>query len=440
MDQSAKKNLAFSREVGRRYQAVVLAAGESSRFWPLNKKHKFLTKMMGKPLLYWTLKGLSERGIREAIIVSSSSAGIKKEIENEKDFDLNLTYVFQEKPLGTGNALLQAKPFIKKPFIVLHPYKFYINEIVADLLKEKAKAKKEVILVGVPTSMPWDYGVLCFSKSEVKEICENPRPGKEPSNIRTLGIYLLTPDFFDYYQKIEQDREDSLIVALNLILKKRGGGAVVLKEGISSLKYPWDTLSFLGRLLNSSRLKSHCSKSALMGKNVVINGKVFIGNNAVIADNTVINGPCFIGDNCKIGASNVLRGPVDLEEGVITGAFCEIKNCLVGRETHLHRGFIGDSVIGENCRFGAGFISANRRFDRQNIFTIVKGEKIDSQTTYFGFAAGENTSFGIGASTLPGVLIGSDCIIGPNTMVEENIADNTTFYSVFEKVIKKRTG
>ena len=60
-------------------QAVILAAGESSRFWPLNKNHKSLIKIMGRPLIWWTLKSLEKAGISEAVIIQ----GPKKEIERE---------------------------------------------------------------------------------------------------------------------------------------------------------------------------------------------------------------------------------------------------------------------------------------------------------------------------------------------------------------------
>jgi bifunctional UDP-N-acetylglucosamine pyrophosphorylase/glucosamine-1-phosphate N-acetyltransferase len=103
----------------------------------------------------------------------------------------------------------------------------------------------------------------------------------------------------------------------------------------------------------------------------------------------------------------------------------ELKNCLVQRGTHFHSGYLGDSVVGENCRFGAGFISANRRFDRQPIKTIVKGKEVNTNLTSLGAIIGNQVSFGIHSGTMPGVLIGSNCLIHPDTMVFKNLPDNT---------------
>ena len=60
-------------------KAVILAAGKSSRFWPLNKQHKSLINVMGKPLIFYTLKGLERVGISEVIIIQ----GVKKDIEKK---------------------------------------------------------------------------------------------------------------------------------------------------------------------------------------------------------------------------------------------------------------------------------------------------------------------------------------------------------------------
>ena len=50
-------------------KAVVLAAGESSRMWPLAKhKNKCMYEFLGKPLLQYALEGLKEKGIKEIVL------------------------------------------------------------------------------------------------------------------------------------------------------------------------------------------------------------------------------------------------------------------------------------------------------------------------------------------------------------------------------------
>src|SRR3989338_8287674 len=101
-------------------QAVILAAGESSRFWPLNHVHKSQIKLLGRPLVYWTIKGLAENGIKNIAVIISPNSTLKDELGPiSKDLEVNLTYFVQEKPLGTGNAISLAKDFIKEPFFLV---------------------------------------------------------------------------------------------------------------------------------------------------------------------------------------------------------------------------------------------------------------------------------------------------------------------------------
>ena len=50
---------------------------------------------------------------------------------------------------------------------------------------------------------------------------------------------------------------------------------------------------------------------------------------------------------------------------------------------------------------------------------------------------GRNVRTGIQCSFMPGVLIGENSRIGPKSFVEENIQNNSFFYTKFQKIIKK---
>lgn len=406
-------------------QAVIIAAGESSRFWPLNRAHKTASFLLGKPLVYWTLKGFVENGIKDIAVVCSKGSLLPEILNQENDLGISLTFFTQEEPIGTGNALLQAKDFVKGEFFVSWPNKVISKNLVKKMIEVKAKNKAQAVLTGAETKTPWDYGVAKLEGERVVEIVENPEQGKEPSNLKIIGSYLFEQDFFSYYEKLPQHHEADFIETINNYLKEKTGSFVKLEEDVPALKYPWELLLMQDILFRSENFKPIIHKTAVIEKNVVIKGDVAIGENAVIKANTIIEGPCFIGANCEIGYNNVIRGPVNIERNVKTGSFCEIKHSVIQEGTHVHSGYVGDSLIGKNCRIGAGFVAANRRFDRANIFATVKGKKVDSGTSYFGTAIGDNTHLGIHTGTMPGILVGSDCVISPGTVLFENVPNST---------------
>jgi len=357
--------------------------------------------------MYWALKGLAENGIKDVMVVVSKNSSMQEMLDKENDLGIKITYAVQEEPLGTGNALWQAKDFIKESFILLWGNKVGSRDLVEQMLL-KHREGAEAVFVGTEVKNPSEYGVARLAADCLIEIVENPEEGKEPSNIEIAGARLLQPDFFEYYAKLPKHHEADIIDATNAYLKDKKVSLLMAEEKGLTLKYPWDLFGIMDFLFASR--EPLISPTAKIGKNVVIDG------------------PVYIGDNCVIGHHNVLRGLVNLEANCTTKAFMEIKHSIVQEGTTFHSGYLGDSVVGKNCRFGAGFISGNLRFDEKPIHGLRK----------LGDVVGDNSAFGIHSGTMPGVLVGSNCKVGPATHVFENLEDNTTFYAKFDH-IKKRS-
>lgn len=424
-------------------QAVILAAGESSRFWPLNYQHKSLIKIMGRPLVCYLLDELKRAGIKEIVIVQGPKRDIEKELKN---YPYEIDYVVQPEPKGMGNALWQAKPILKGPFIVLNADIVNCQSIIKDLIRRYQKEGSRAIIVGQKTKTPQLFGMLKLKGKKILGIVEKPKPGQEPSNIKTVVIDLLTPEFFLTYEKTPKEQYN-FEKALSAYARKVKMEVLVVKnkeeEGPSFLKYP-QQLFAIERFLFSKFLVPKISKTAKVSKKAIIKGKVFIGENTRVFENAVIKGPCYIGDNCLIGSHGLVRDNTDLEDGVTVGAFAEITRSIfqegsTTKSVYLstHSGYIGDSIIGANSHFAAGMIAANFRLDEKNVWVNIKGQKIDSGLARLGLVVGENSFFGIHSGTMPGIFIGSNCVIGPGTVVFENVPDNTKVITKFQTQILK---
>lgn len=420
------------------FQAVILAAGQSSRFWPLNYQHKSLLKIIGRPLIWYTLSGLSGGGIKEAIIVQGVKRDIEKEFKDCKFLGLKIKYLVQKRPKGMGDALWQTRNLVQDKLFVLNAERID----GADHIKLLKQIKSPMGLLASKTQTPQLYGILKLKGGRALGIVEKPVPGKEPSRFKVVGAYLLPKDFFNYYQKVKKSTVHTQHMydfeeVLNLYMKKNEVKVVKVKKEPISLKYPWDLLK-MNKVLMDKHLKPKISKRAKIGKNVTIEGRVFIEDGVRIFENAVIKGPCYIGKNCVIGNNAMVRDYTNLEEGVMVGAHAEIARCIFQKNAHVHAGFFGDSIFGENCRIGAGTVTANVRLDREEIKAKVNEKKINTGLTSLGAIVGENTNIGINVSLMPGVLIGSNCNIGPGSLVRENIEDNTSFFTEFKSIIKKK--
>jgi len=412
-------------------KAVILAAGESSRFWPLNKSHKSLLRIMGKPLILWCLEGLKKAGVKEVIVVQNEKEEVKKEIRKIPS-GLKVRYVVQRKAKGMGNALWQCRNILKDPFLVLNSERIDSGEIIKDLKIKDSKA----ILFGQKTEKPELYGVMKIKRGRVLEIIEKPKKQKKVSNVRVVGIYLLSPDFFETYQKVKKHTYD-FESALSMYVRKNDVRVKIIKENSPSLKYPWHLFD-IEKYLFDKFLEKKIDKSFKKKKNVIIEGKVFIGKNVKVFENAVIKGPCYIGPNSVIGNNALIRGYSNIEDSCVIGANAEIKRCIFQKDIHVHSGFFGDSIFDTGCRVGAGTVTANVRLDRGEIKSEVKGERINTARKFLGVIAGKNSKIGIRASLMPGIFIGSETTIGPGSLVAKNVPDKTVFYTKLKRIKKKK--
>jgi len=202
------------------------------------------------------------------------------------------------------------------------------------------------------------------------------------------------------------------------------------------LKYSWDLLKIKKELFDKY-LEKKISSSAKVYENVIINGKVYIGENVEIKEGVVINGPSYIGDNSIIGNNSLVRGYSNIESNALIGFGCEIKNSILQENVHLHSNYIGDSIIGKNVKIGGGTITANTRIDRKEVSSFLLKQRVNTGLKKLGSIIGDGVKVGVNCSLMPGVLIGSNSLIGPHSLVMRNIEENIVFY-IEKKEVKEK--
>lgn len=416
-------------------QAVILAAGQSSRFYPFsNGVHKTMISLLGKPILAHTVEGIKNSGINELIMIVRGDGVIEDYFGTGGKFGVDVTYIVQEEPLGMGDALLKAGKHINGEFILLGGNHVNSAVLLKELINKKQKDVDGVVIVKKRINT-WEYGVVSFDMDTVSSIVEKPKKGTEPSNYCLVSIYLLPLEFMITLKKTK-NHHYNFEEALDVFARKRTVKVHITEQEIATLKYPWNILDVKNQMLRTN--KKHIGKNATIAKSVEIMGNVWIEDGAQLLEGVRIKGPCYIGKNVYIGNNSLLRDGVDVEGGATIGAYTEVKNTLIMAKSKTHSGFIGDSVIGENCRIGAQFCTANVRLDRETVKTVVKNEKIDTGFKSLGVMMGENVRIGIKSSTMPGVVIGNNTVIGPSTVVHHNIPENVRYFTKFKEVVMEK--
>lgn len=104
-------------------KAMILAAGFGKRMQPLtDTTPKPLLAVGGKPLIVYHLERLQELGVREVVInVAYLGDKIVAALGDGSQWGLSIHYSFENEPLETGGAILQALPLLgDAPFLLVN--------------------------------------------------------------------------------------------------------------------------------------------------------------------------------------------------------------------------------------------------------------------------------------------------------------------------------
>lgn len=416
-------------------QAVLLAAGQSSRFGNFLKSgHKSLISVAGKPLILHTLLGLKRANITNIIIVEDETKSVSQILGSGKEMGVTINYVTHAGARGMAAALLEAEHLLENEFFLLNPYHVNADMFISSLLGKK-EHDEDIVLLAKKSDSAKSYGFLVFQEEEITGLIEKPE-GESKESVRVVGIYLLNKKFVETIKQTPS-RHYQLENAIDAYAKLSHVKAYTTDEETLSLKYPWDLLRVKNYVL--THISSFVSPLAKIAKSAVIEGNVYIDDNVTIMEGVVLKGSCYLGKNVYVGNNSLLRNGVCIEEGAVVGSFMEMKNTLMLEKSTTHTGLIEDSIIGKSAKIASGILTANVRLDRKNIISEVKGEKIDTGLTALGMIVGEGAVFGARITTMPGVSIGIDTKIGPSTTIMKNIGNAGTFYTKFAGVFEEKS-
>ena len=267
-------------------QAIIPLAGIGTRLLPLTSVFaKELLPINGKPGIEYILDECIEAGIKEFIfIISKKKLMIKKYFHNDKfykdiikrkkdvriikeykkilKYKKMIKFVFQDKPLGTGDAVLKTKKFIKDKYFLM---------VLPDDLIVKQNCSKSMIAIhkkfnsSVMASMKVRkndvsrWGIYNLKKKInnknfiIKSVIEKPTIKLAPSNNAVIGRYILPKKIFKKLSK----------------LKPSQGGEIHITDAIQSLINDNDKFighNFSGKYLDCGTMKGYINSALEIAK------------------------------------------------------------------------------------------------------------------------------------------------------------------------------
>ncbi len=136
-------------------------------------------------------------------------------------------------------------------------------------------------------------------------------------------------------------------------------------------------------------------------------GPIYIGKNAEVQEGTVIRGPFALGENSIINMGAKMRGDVSIGPGCKVGG--EVSTSVFfGYSNKAHDGFLGCSVVGEWCNFGADSNTSNLKnnYEDVKLWNYTKGGFVSTGLMFCGLMMADHTKCGINTMFNTGTVTG----------------------------------
>ncbi|MGD6808096.1 MAG: bifunctional sugar-1-phosphate nucleotidylyltransferase/acetyltransferase [Candidatus Bathyarchaeia archaeon] len=410
-------------------KAVLLAAGEGQRLQPITStRPKHLIKLAGKPILQYCLDAVKTAGITEVIIITHyMSDKIQAYFGDGSNQGLKISYVEQKEILGTGNAASVAEPYVTGEFVLIYGDLLFAQDAVKQAVDLYRSAKPDAVMAVVPVDKPESYGIIEFGEGKkLKQIVEKPEAGKAPSNLANAGVYVFSSQVFEKLRNVKKSVRGEWELTDALTMLAAEGKTVLVaelaKDAWFDVGRPWDLLD--ANVWALKRMEPQVLGRIEQGAHLI--GPVYVAESARVRSGAYIEGPVFIDEEADVGPNCFVRSGTSLGRKTRVGNAVEIKNSLIMDGTHVgHLSYVGDSVVGEKCNFGAGTITANLRFDDGEIKMTIKDKVVATGRRKLGVVLGDNVKTGIKASFMPGVKVGANTWVGANLMVTRDLPNDS---------------
>ncbi len=427
---------------------VILAAGQGTRMY--SDKPKVLHTLAGKSLLehvYQTAMVLSHRDIY--VVYGHGGDQVPNALQ---DFQVN--WVEQEEQLGTGHAVQQVLPDIPDVdnVLILYGDVPLITEESLNTLVDAA-ATTGFSLLTTHLEDPHGYGrIIRDEDSNIVAIVEEKDATEEQKRIFEIntGFMVVKADLLKrWVNSLGNDNKQNEYYLTDIVAKAVADNVVIAPvlaesnievKGINNRSQLAEAERYF-QLVQAHHLMhrgvglNDPARFDLRGEleigrdneidiNVVIEGRVKLGNNVtigancylkdtIIADNvnvlpnTMIDN-AVIGSGCNIGPFARIRPDTTLDDDVHIGNFVELKKTDIGKGSKVnHLTYLGDSHIGTETNIGAGTITCNYdgAFKHQTII-------------------GDNVFVGSDVQLIAPVKVNNGATIAAGTTVTKDVAED----------------
>ncbi len=380
---------------------VVLAAGKGTRM--KSKLYKVLHKVCGKTMVEHVITAAQGVKPEEIITVVGTGAGdVEKVLAGKSQF------AFQEKQLGTGDAVMATKEKLENKdgatLVVTGDTPLFTSDTFEKLFAYHEKKGNAATVLTAEAPNPFGYGrIIRDDQGNVLRIVEQKDGNPEELKVKEINTGVFCFDnkkLFKALKHVDNNNAQGEYYLTDVleILRNQGErvGAYRMADfseslGVNDRIALAQATKIMQKRINENLMRAGVSfinpETAYIDSDVKIGNDTVIEGNVVIKGHTVIGSDCHItngsriidskigngvtitsstieeaemDDNTDIGPNSHLRPQAVIRKGAHIGNFVEIKKAEIGENTKVgHLTYVGDATLGKDINVGCGTIFSN---------------------------------------------------------------------------------
>jgi glucose-1-phosphate thymidylyltransferase len=329
-------------------KGLILSGGKGTRLRPLTyTSAKQLVPVANKPVLFYGIEAMAEAGLRDiGIVVGDTHAEIRAAVGDGSRWNVRVTYIPQEAPLGLAHAVKISQPFLDGAPFVMYLGDNLLNRGIVGFVEEfqRDRPAAQILLTRVPD--PQMFGVAQLDGDRVVRLVEKP---KEPiGDLALVGVYMFGPEIFTSVGRIKPSFRNELEIT-DAIQDLIDRGLTVKPHIVQGW---WKDTGKLEDMLEANRLILDTFERRIEGQvdaESRVEGKVVIEKGAIVR-RSVIRGPAVIGAGARIVQAYVGPFTAIMNDVQITESEIEHSIVLEGSSLRDLSNRVTDSLIGKGVK------------------------------------------------------------------------------------------
>jgi glucose-1-phosphate thymidylyltransferase len=341
-----------------------------------------------RPILEYVFDALVEAGLDRIVVV----VGYKRDrVQNHFGpayRGVELTYVTQEKQLGSGHALLQARAEVSGPVLVVNGDRLIDGETVRSVIDHYETDPETPALSVLERQDASHYGAVDLRDGDLVSIVE--KPDTDEYRLINGGIYAFSESIFDEIEATPRaDGELALTDTIARLIDHDRVRAVKTEGMWVDATYPWDLLAVAREVLARGRVTEQGDGEG-----------VWVADSAHVHEDATLQAPVVVGPDCEVAAGTVLGPNTALGDNVTVGPNATVQNSVLDVDTRVDAGAtLVDTVTGQDVTLGVETVVPGGPADVQ-----VNTHVFEDQALGAVFADRVRTRGNVSVS--PGTLVG----------------------------------